>query len=153
MEGGRTIAPERRWSKHGEVLGGGRIMSLSETATSTHLDPASAAAIEAGLLAHVDGDRDLLKEVIVIFLDTCPSLMETLRQALQNREFGAVVRAAHSLRGSASNFDATQVTTLAQQIESHASRNNLPELHDLFAKLESEVAALTTALATMATTL
>jgi HPt (histidine-containing phosphotransfer) domain-containing protein len=103
--------------------------------------------IERVLLARLDGDRELLREAIGIFLDTCPPLVDTLRKALESSNFAAAARAAHSIKGSAGNFDTGTVTMLAQLVENHARKRNLPAAKELLLTLDKEVAALLAELA------
>ena len=105
-----------------------------------------------GMLARVGGDRELLAEVIGFFLEDCPNTIEVIRQGLEDGDF-AVVRAAHSLTGSAANFDATAVVALARTLEEHALAGDAPASDEAFAQLESEtiqiLARLTASLATL----
>jgi HPt (histidine-containing phosphotransfer) domain-containing protein len=108
--------------------------------------------VDSGMLARVGGDRELLAEVIVFFLEDCPQLIETMRQGLVDDNHGAVMAAAHSLRGSAGNFDATAVTALSRSLEAHAGAQNIPASREAFSRLETETTQLLTRLtATLAT--
>jgi two-component system sensor histidine kinase/response regulator len=89
------------------------------------------------LLARVGGDRSVLKEVIALFLEDCPRLIAAIREALAAGDADAVHRAAHALKGSAGNFDAKEVTALAQRLEARAREGNLETAQQTFAALES----------------
>jgi len=94
------------------------------------------------LLDTVDGDQGLLREVIGVFLEDAPGLVEGVRRALDNGDAAAVYRAAHTLKGSAGNFGVPHIVSSAIRIESDARGNNLPAARDGFEALEIDMAAL-----------
>lgn len=104
------------------------------------------------LLARVGGDRELLAEVIGFFLEDCPPLIETMRQGLVDGNYSAVLTAAHSLTGSAGNFDGMAVADLSRRLEAHARAGDVPASLEAFSQLETETGHLLTDLtATLAT--
>lgn len=116
-------------------------------------ESAEAVTVSSALLERVGGDRLLLDEVIGLFLEDCPALVETIRQELANGDCEALERAAHSLTGSAGNFDTTEVTGLAKQLEVHARGRDLPASREVFAALEPEVTRLLVRLTATVSTL
>jgi HPt (histidine-containing phosphotransfer) domain-containing protein len=109
--------------------------------------------LHTALLERVGGDPELLGEVIDIFLETCPPLVETIRQALARRDCSAVRRGAHELKGSAANFDATDVAALARRLESHTDDQDVQESLHVMATLDTEVTLLIARLAEIRTSL
>jgi len=77
------------------------------------------------LLALMDGDRELLLELIGVFLEDAPQRIQAVRRALADRDADAVYRAAHALKGSAGNFGAPEVVSRANRLEALARENNL----------------------------
>jgi two-component system sensor histidine kinase/response regulator len=65
------------------------------------------------LLALMEGDRDLLQELIGVFLEDAPQRIEAVRRALADRDAEALYRAGHALKGSAGNFGAPNVVSRA----------------------------------------
>ncbi len=94
---------------------------------------------ESGLLARVGGSEQLLHEIIGLFLEDCPQLVEDIRRGLARGDAPAVSRAAHTLKGSAGNFDAKEVTALAQRLEARAREGDLETSRSTFAMLEKTV--------------
>jgi two-component system sensor histidine kinase/response regulator len=94
------------------------------------------------LLARVGGDPQLLREVIGLFLEDCPRLVAAIREGLAAGDTEAVHRAAHALKGSAGNFDATDVTALAQRLEARALEGSLETAKETFVALETAVSQL-----------
>ena len=93
-------------------------------------------------LRHVEGDRDLLDEIIRIFADQCPKTMHEIQNAIRAADLSVLERAAHSLKGSASNLCATGVTEAAAELEESARSGDSPRFREQFQALESEVEKL-----------
>jgi HPt (histidine-containing phosphotransfer) domain-containing protein len=96
----------------------------------------TATLIDPEMLARVDGDRELLAEVIGLFLEDGPMQIEAMRRGLADGDSNAVRRAAHSLAGAAGNFGATDVTASARALEAEALAGNLAASKELFTALQ-----------------
>ena len=79
------------------------------------------------LLAHVDGDKSLLKEIVGLFIDDYPNLMTRLQDAIACGDAGEIERAAHSLKGSVGSFAAKRAFSLALKLE---QIGRLADLHE-----------------------
>ena len=55
-------------------------------------------------LERLGGDEELLREVARLFLDEYPMLINEIRSAAAVMDASALERAAHSMKGSVSNF-------------------------------------------------
>ena len=99
------------------------------------------------LLDRLGGDAELLKEVIGLFAEDCPQMMTAIRSGLESSDALAVNRAAHQLKGSAGNFDASELTALAQYIELRAHDGDLVAAHATLPALQSAVDTLLAELA------
>jgi HPt (histidine-containing phosphotransfer) domain-containing protein len=106
--------------------------------------PAAAPAVYVSdsLLERVGGSHEMLEEIIGLFLEDSPKLIESIRSALADGDTNAVYRAAHTLKGSAGNFDAHTAVALAQRLEARAREGNLDLAKSVFASLETEMDAL-----------
>ena len=93
-------------------------------------------------LKHVEGDRDLLDEIIRIFSEQCPKTMYEIQNAIRAADLPVLERAAHSLKGSASNLCATGVTQAAAELEESARSGDSSRSREQFQGLESEVEKL-----------
>ena len=62
----------------------------------------------------------MLQEIIGLFLEDSPKLIEAIRQALSNGDVNGAYRGAHTLKGSVGNFDAHEAVALAQRLEARA---------------------------------
>jgi len=97
-------------------------------------------------LERFDGEEEFFRELVQIFLDDCPMQMLALRAALADGDLADVTRAAHTVKGSSSNFAAKAVIAAAQRLEYHAQNGDLGAARALLGHLEREVDRLTTAL-------
>ena len=94
------------------------------------------------LLALMDGDQELLQELIDVFLEDAPQRIDGVRRALAAGDAEALYQAAHALKGSAGNFGAPDVVSRAMHLEAHAREDNLDAAAAHFALLEMEMAGL-----------
>jgi HPt (histidine-containing phosphotransfer) domain-containing protein len=103
------------------------------------------------ILERVDGDIDLLREVIEMFLTDAPPLIADMRAAVAAGDAGGIKAAAHTLRGAASNFGATAVVECAREVEALAKSGGLANAAALVDRLEGAHRELETALRMLAT--
>ena len=68
-------------------------------------------------LAAVDGDWELLKSLIALFLDSSPDLMNQIRQAYNSQDLNLLKKAVHQLKGALSTLHAETETKAAGRLE------------------------------------
>ncbi|MEK6304131.1 MAG: PAS domain S-box protein [Acidobacteriota bacterium] len=100
----------------------------------------------AALLARLDGDTELLRYIVELFLEELPRLMSQVRDAVMLEDSDALERAAHTLRGSVGNFHAGGVVELALGLETMGREGSLTGAKKTMAMLEREVERLRPAL-------
>ena len=92
-------------------------------------------------LERVDGDEEILKEIIQIFVEDAPRQLHGLIKALEEGDADLAQRQAHSLKGSALNVGAELVTKVADAIEKLTRQGELSEarrqLGDLVTELDT----------------
>jgi CheY-like chemotaxis protein len=120
---------------------------FAEIERVTTRGPAVAAAVPSvdvaeTLLARVGGSHEMLHEIIGLFLEDAPKLVESIREALVAGDAVAVYRAAHTLKGSVGNFDALLAVALAQRLEARAREGDLDAAKGVFTSLEAEMQSL-----------
>jgi HPt (histidine-containing phosphotransfer) domain-containing protein len=93
-------------------------------------------------LGRVGGDVDLLKEIAGVFLDDCPRSLAELRDAAARGDCVGAERAAHGLKGAASNFGAGHVVAAALRIEQMGRAGKLDDFAPALESLEAALAAL-----------
>ena len=72
------------------------------------------------LWERVDGDADLLREIIELFLADCPERLLELHEALALQDGPALARAAHRFKGALGNISANSALTAVQRVETVA---------------------------------
>lgn len=64
-------------------------------------------------LERLGGSRELLREMIIFYLEDYPALLDRIEDAAEAGDPITLARCAHSLKGLAGNFDAVQVIEAA----------------------------------------
>jgi CheY-like chemotaxis protein len=72
---------------------------------------------EAGALAYAGGDRQLLGELLGIFLEDCPGRLQAIRDAVAGSDPAALMRAAPTLSGSLGVLGAAGAIALVGPLE------------------------------------
>lgn len=117
-----------------------------ELPSSTRLKTAGIALDRPALLARVDGDEELLKELVALFLDDSVQLMNEIRESLARRDSKTLRHAAHALKGSAANFGTTAVCEAASRLEMLGQNEDLVGAEATWAELEEAMRNLRPAL-------
>jgi CheY-like chemotaxis protein len=92
------------------------------------------------LLARVDGDPELLQEVVGLFLDDAPRLLSEVRAAVTRRDAPVLERTAHTLKGCVGNFGAKKIFDMARRLEEIGRGGDLSHAEAAWAELEEEMA-------------
>lgn len=109
------------------------------------IDPS---AIEA-LRALNPGDDSFLHDLIQIYLEDAPKRIAEIEQSLAAGDLRRLTLAAHSLKGSSSNFGAHQLRALSEQLEQIGQQGlldrvlaHLPALKEEYARVQAALTAL-----------
>jgi PAS domain S-box-containing protein len=93
------------------------------------------------------GDDDaLVRELAELFQGDCPRLLQRVAAAVRAGDPEAVRQAAHTLKGSASNFGAADATRLALCLEEMGRAGDLAGAEEVYAQLEAALHRLREAL-------
>ncbi|HEX3871123.1 MAG TPA: response regulator, partial [Pirellulales bacterium] len=93
-------------------------------------------------------DREMLHELVAIFLEHCPTFMQQIVTAIADGDAVALERAAHTLRGSADAIAGRGVSQAAWQLEQLA-RDHATDFDAAIDDLREEVDRLTSVLSEM----
>ena len=99
------------------------------------------------LLERVEGDQELLTEMIHLFQGDAPNLLTAMRDALQCADMAVLERSAHSLKGAVSNLSAEVTAAAAFQLEIDAKNKDAEAAKKSLAEVERAVQRLLPALA------
>ena len=75
-------------------------------------------------LKQISGE-DFINELIDAFLEDAPTMLQNIQIALDAKDVESFRRNAHSLKSNAYTFGATELGTLAKELELMARENNL----------------------------
>ena len=98
------------------------------------------------LLARTHGDHKLVAELVGIFRQNTPKLMEEMRTSLAAKDSELLLRAAHSLKGAAGMMGAKEVQAAAFDVEARARGQQLDRVPSALVELERSIANLDPAL-------
>ena len=141
----KPIQPKLLFGEIDRCLGlqkGSNVMANNSTETSEQIDRVS-------LLERVEGDQELLAEMVQLFLDDIPNLLNAMRDALQRGDMVVLERSAHSMKGAASNLSAKQAADAALKLEKDAKSNHIESAKESLAGVEQAMKILVPALSAL----
>jgi HPt (histidine-containing phosphotransfer) domain-containing protein len=94
------------------------------------------------LLARVENDRELLRELVAIFKTQVPGQMILLRANIENREMTAIVAAGHTFKGMLSTLGAARAAAAATRLENFGKEGAKDKLEASFIELQNEISLL-----------
>lgn len=98
------------------------------------------------ILERVGGDEDLMKEIISMFVEECPKMMAEIESAVSAKNSEGLERAAHSLKGSVSNFGAQRAYEAAYALEKMGHDGSIDQAAGVFSQLKNEINTLSSSL-------
>jgi HPt (histidine-containing phosphotransfer) domain-containing protein len=90
------------------------------------------------LLARVENDRELLRDLLAIFKEDFPRQLLALREAVDAKDGNRVATAAHTLRGMLSNLAASQAAATAARLEQMGRKNETLGFQEAFGVFEND---------------
>ncbi|MBF0450135.1 MAG: response regulator [Candidatus Magnetomorum sp.] len=88
------------------------------------------------LKARVGGNEKILESIVHLFLNETPKQIEELKKALAEKDMKSATNTAHSMKGSAGNFGATQMRDISYTLEKLCRENQLEKASEIFIQLE-----------------
>ena len=86
----------------------------------------------------MEGEESILSKLIDVFVENTPRVLEDARKALASGMSPQLERAAHTLKGSCSNFGAERMRVSCERLEQTASRGRLENAAEVIREIESE---------------
>jgi two-component system, sensor histidine kinase and response regulator len=105
-------------------------------------DPQNEVFDLAALRARVEGDQDLLVELVDLYLESSPTLFSELESAVRAGDAQRVARVAHTLKGMLSNICAPSCAAAALELETIGNTLELARVDDARFALEKEATRL-----------
>ena len=101
----------------------------------------------ADALARLEGNQELLGEIVQIFLQQYPRLLAEIHQSLSSADCHALTSAVHTLGSSAGQVGATKALEIARRIEGMGDQKDLASVPETLAQLGAELALVESVLA------
>jgi len=102
---------------------------------------------EQAALVRVAGDRELLREIAAIYLDTYEAMVQGVRDAAMAGDAVALKSAAHLFKGTVANFEALNATAVAFELEQMGQHEQTADAKAKAEELAGEAAQLAAELA------
>ena len=106
-------------------------------------DQASAEVDWPAALSAVNGDGELLRDVVEAFLDEAPQLLAQIDQAIEDEDAAELRRAAHTLKGSMRFFGCHLACEHAFRLETMGKEQELRDAASRLDVLQQEMTRLT----------
>ncbi len=94
------------------------------------------------MLTNIGGDLELFDQLIRLFLDRHPMMVQDIELAISQADSVALERAAHSMKGTAGNLCAPDVVLLASQLEATGRLGTLADASALVIQLRRTIQQL-----------
>lgn len=91
------------------------------------------------LMARLEGDRELLAELVALYLEDEASQVSQLERAVESRDAEALRTAAHALKGVVANFSAPRAQAAAFALEVTGRHGDLSAAPALLIALRAEL--------------
>jgi two-component system, sensor histidine kinase and response regulator len=99
------------------------------------------------LLSQCDGDEELMRELVLIFHDNTPQIVQAIGEAVEKRDAPVLAAHAHKLLSSLGAFGAGRARSLTLRLEKHGQESDFGGAQERFAELERETDKIYAALA------
>lgn len=93
-------------------------------------------------LNRLGDDEELLRDIMQIYLEDAPAMIEKIHKAVAESDANSLQRAAHSLKGLAATLSAHEVASAAARLEHIAASRNLGEAAQSAAEVDQRVSEL-----------
>lgn len=93
-------------------------------------------------LARVGGDKELLREIAVLFIEERPRAVAEIQEAIAAQDAAKLENAAHALKGSVANFGARDAVEAAFRLEQMGRAKEMSEAGEMVRKLESALSVV-----------
>jgi HPt (histidine-containing phosphotransfer) domain-containing protein len=113
-------------------------MSSTESTSSDSVCGSTALDLPDAL-RRVEGDRTMLREILEIFFEDLPPSIERLRSTVLAEQWEDARREAHSMKGTAANMGATELSSDSKELESSIKTRDFTLVPAQLAKVEQSV--------------
>jgi HPt (histidine-containing phosphotransfer) domain-containing protein len=98
-------------------------------------------------MERLDGDEELLRDILEIYVEDVPRLIEKIKKAHEQNDAELVDREGHTLKGASANIGAPALRETAYQIEKAGKAGDLEGVDALIDRVEKDFDELKSVLA------
>ena len=118
--------------------------AIARAGMSTSNGHAPARVLDANaLMLNLDGDIALLQALAEIFTTSAPAQLSEIDGAISRHDAEAIMRGAHTLKGSVATFQARAAVDAAAVLEEIGGSGDLSNANPAFEELSTELKRLT----------
>ena len=100
-------------------------------------------------LSRVGDDKELLREIAVLFIEECPRAFAEIQEAIAAGDPVKLENTAHALKGSVANFGAREAVEAAFRLEQMGRAKEMSEAEGMLHRLETALSAVCAELGTL----
>ena len=145
LEGGmngyvsKPIRPDNLISELARLVPGAARRETEPNALPTQTNGDSAALDRSALLDRVEGDMELLGDIIELFKEDSARQIAAIRDAIDRKQADLLRRAAHTLKGTCGNLGAPEAAATALELEKLAASGDFSRAHESSRLLEEQI--------------
>jgi HPt (histidine-containing phosphotransfer) domain-containing protein len=91
------------------------------------------------LWKRVEGDPELLRELIAVFETEFPEMLANATRAIENHDTAQLERVAHKIKGTVTQFSASVAVAAARELEQLGRSGTLTDAAGVLEKLKREM--------------
>ncbi len=134
----KPIKPTELYGALESVIAGGSVALEEQPARGS----ANGVVDVGALSARVEGDHELLAQMVQLFLEEYPQYLSAITEAVVRHDAKALERAAHSLKSAVGNFAAQEAMEAARKLEFMARSGDLSAVEKAHHALQQEIERL-----------
>ncbi|MBT4792944.1 MAG: Hpt domain-containing protein [Halobacteriovoraceae bacterium] len=94
---------------------------------------------EEKLRSHFEGDEEMIADLIDIYVESYPDIMERLKRGIAEKDFKEIELQAHTIKGVLLNFFAVELVEVAAKIEVLGHKESDADISTLYEVLELKI--------------
>lgn len=136
----KPIRPDALFSELARLVPGAAAQEAQPATLPATMEAGPAAALDrSALLDRVEGDMELLGDIIELFKEDSVRQIAAIREAIDKKQPDAVRRGAHTLKGTCGNLGTPEAAATAFELEKLAAAGDLSHAHESLRLLDEQI--------------
>jgi len=90
------------------------------------------------LMQRVGDDKEIANEILEMFIDTIPELIDNLKAAISQGNSDLLIKTSHEIKGISGNISAEKLAETAAQLESYGKKNDFDNCKEILPIFDKE---------------